>query len=209
MKKIIFLLVMEYVIYAGGTYRRMLNDCNQMYIQYKLQYTLASNSRSTDRLCSQLGIVDRRSFMIEDPQDEIDYLEYQKKTLGLACEQIRRGTLVSYKNDYCIYVMTSNIQPLTKKASEDQKFIAEQYYNKAQAAKVIDPSIQYKNTPQLELNELHIYGINTMSVFKNKKDMILIESSTGRFAIPVQEVRDAKRINFTAELTQKLDALLY
>lgn len=207
MKKMLLLLVIEYVIYAGGgSYGRMLNNCNSMYMQYKLQYRFVSYPGLKNRYCSQLGTVDKQNLMIEDPQDEIDYLEYQKKTLGLACEQVSRGIEVSYKNEYCIYVMTSNIQPLAKKASEDKKFIAEEYQSRAKEAKVIDPSIQYKNNPQLIMDKLQIYGVKNISNFRDKTDTVLIESAIGRFAVPVIELKEAKCINLTLELTQKFNS---
>lgn len=207
MKKVFLLLIAVSSAYAGSY---NYYNCDSLYGSYKNAYNDASGKNSYNRnkediykryCIEQLGKApDKSSYAIAEPEDQVRFLEIQKRTLGVACEQIQKGIEISYKHEYCeILRSLDNVQPTLKIVENEVKQIQR---------KEIDPAIQYKNTPQLELGELHIYGINTLSNFKNKTDTILIESSTGRYAIPAKDLRDAKRINFTSELSQRLDALL-
>jgi len=208
MKKMFLLLI------AVSSMARSYNyySCDDLYSQYKSDYNDASGQysyRKEDaykRYCIEgLGKApDKSSYSINEPEDQIRFLEIQKRTLGVACMQIAKGIQISYKHEYCDILRSFDIEQISKNTS-----IPTANESKTIQRKQIDPAIQYKNTPQLELNELHIYGINVISNFKNKIDTILIESSTGRYAIPVQDLRGAKRINFTPELSQRLDALLH
>ncbi len=73
---------------------------------------------------------------------------------------------------------------------------------------MIEPAVRYKNTPQLKVNELHIYNVTDVKYFRDKKDVVMIESSTGNFALPISEIVNAERINFTPTLSQKIDAIV-
>jgi hypothetical protein len=209
MKKIILLTIAASSIYARSY---DYYSCDDLYSRYKSEYNNASGQyayRKQDaytHYCNEIlgKAPDKSSYSVNEPEDQIKFLEIQKRTLGIACTQIAKGIQVSYKHEYCDILRSFDIAQVSQNTS--MPAVNE---IKPIQRKQIDPAIQYKNTPQLELNELHIYGINVVSNFKNKMDTILIESSTGRYAIPIKDVRDAKRINFTPELSQKLDALLH
>ncbi len=204
MDKLVFLVIMVSTIFGNDSYRKRLDDCNMMYIYYKSEYQIVSNTKSYDP-CLRLGKVDRSSFAIEEPQDEIDFLEFQKKTLGVACEQVRNGIQVSFKNDYCMNLTKqSTVNTIKPSLPPSQQSI-----QRIQQAEPVDPAVKFKNTPQLKLEKLHIYAVKNISHFRGKNDVFMIESEMGNFAVPIEEIKKAEQINFTAELTQKLDALLH
>lgn len=187
-------------------------SCDNLYDSYKRSYNQASGQYSMYKEqayrhnCIEIlgKAPDKSNYLINEPEDQVRYLEIQKRTLGVACKQIEKGIQILYKHEYCDLLRSFDVAQVSQHTSTTTVNEI-----KPVQRKQIDPAIQYKNTPQLELNELHIYGINAVSNFKNKIDTILIEASTGRYAIPVNDLKDAKRINFTPELSQRLDALLY
>jgi len=200
---ILYLFIAISLEAANGFYTEKLNDCNYLYSIYKIKYQYASSA------CLQLGKVDRTSAFIEEAQDEVDFLEFQKKTLGVACEQVQNGIPVSFKNNYCERIMNGSIiQQESKISTQANSDKVQQYDKQSSDVKVVDPAIQYKNSPQLQLNKLHIYGVNNFSYFRDRTDTIMVESSIGNFAIPKIELINSKRINFTSELSQKLDTLV-
>lgn len=204
MKKIIFsLFIVVSLEAANGYYKKLLSDCNQMYSLYKINYAYASVQ------CLKLGQVNRTSLAIEEAQDEVDFLEFQKKTLGVACEQVKNGIPVSFKNDYCERVMNSStIQQESKISTQSNSDKLQQYDKQSNQAKIIDPAIQYKNSPQLQMSKLQIYGVSNLSYFRDRSDIIMVESSIGSFAVPKTEILNAKQINFTPQLSKKIDALI-
>lgn len=210
MKKLILLTLITSSIYASGFSKSMMGDCNYMYTMYKSDYRSVyyyvqhSNITRFDP-CTELGKVKRTSSFIEEAQDEIYFLEYQKKTLGLACEQVKQGIEISYKSEYCKNLTSSSSQQIVY--SEPVKKQTVQYQKQVEI-KQIDPAIKYKNTPQLILSKLRIYNITNITYFREQKEFILIESSIGNYAIPKNEIVNAERINFTSGLSQKLDNLL-
>lgn len=209
MKQILFILIMTSSIYASGYYKRMLYDCDQMYSAYKNDYRLVAYFAERSGMvgfdpCTKLGKVNRSSSLIEEAQDEVDFLEFQRKTLGVACEQIKMGIKISFKSEYCNNGLSTNSQPTITQANNEPK-----KYEESVPVKQIDPAIKYKKSPQLKLSKLHIYDIRNITYFREQKEIILIESSLGNYAIPKNELTNAERINFTPELSQRLDALLY
>mgnify|MGYP006971714644 CR=1 FL=1 len=56
----------------------------------------------------------------------------------------------------------------------------------------------YKNTPQIKLGDLHIYGIKSIEPFKDNKYIIKAVNRT--FALPKDKLNEAEKINFTSEL---------
>lgn len=208
MNKLALLVIMISAIFGNDNYRKKLDDCNMMYIFYKSEYQIVSNAKYYDP-CLKLGKVDRSGFDIEEPQDEIDYLEYQKKTLGLACEQVSKKEQVLFKNDYCLFLRSSQKQQFSQNDSKVNSNNAQQFIQPNIQAKIIDPSIKFKNSPQLKMPTLHVYGVKNISYFRDKAEIVLIESEIGNYAVPAQEVKKAERINFKSELSQSLDALLH
>lgn len=196
---IIFMMSLEA---SEGYYKKTLRNCDLMYSLYKINYSYASSS------CLKLGKVDRASLMIEEAQDEIDFLEFQQKTLGIACEQVKNGIPVSFKNDYCARIMNSStVQQESKISTSSNSDMLQQNDKESNQVNRIDPAIEYKNSPQLQMNKLQIYGVNNLSYFRDRLDIIMVESSTGNFAVPKTEIINAKRINFTPQLSEKIDTL--
>ena len=58
--------------------------------------------------------------------------------------------------------------------------------------------VKFKNTPQIKLGKLHIYGITSIEVFK--KDKWMIKGSNGTFALPKDKFEEAEKINFNSDL---------
>ncbi|WP_321778193.1 hypothetical protein [Sulfurimonas sp.] len=56
----------------------------------------------------------------------------------------------------------------------------------------------FKNKPQLKLDELHILGINSIKLFK--KDKLIIKATNGTFALPRDKFDEAEKINFNEKL---------
>lgn len=209
MKKTLLLLLITSSLYASGYYKKMIYDCDQMYSTYKNDYSLVTYFAQRSSMisfdpCSKLGKVNRSSSLIEEAQDEVDFLEFQKRTLGVACQQVKQGIKVSYKSEYCssLYTVTS-IQADTPTKNEIQKYAA------PIQIKQIDPALKYKKSPQLKLSKLHIYDVRNITHFREQKEIIMVESSLGSYAIPKNELISAEKINFTPELIQQLDILLH
>lgn len=58
----------------------------------------------------------------------------------------------------------------------------------------------FKNKPQLKLDDLHILGVKSIKPFK--KDTYIIKATSGTFALPKEKLEKAKKINFTKELNE-------
>jgi hypothetical protein len=206
MKKSILLVVAVTSIYA-----RSYNyyNCDSLYDSYKREYNNASGKSSYNeetayqRYCFEIlgKAPDKSSYSISEPEDQVRFLEIQKRTLGVACEQIQKGIEISYKHEYCDILRSfdTNVQNTPKLVENEVK---------QTQRKKIDPAKEYKNTPQLKMSELHIYGITNIKYFRDKKDIVMVESLTGNFALPLSVIASAERINFTSALSQKIDTLI-
>lgn len=179
--------------------------CDSLYDDYKKSYSkISSNDYYMYKYyCKELGKqLDRIEF--SSPEEEIraneEYLKYQQLTLGIACEQITKQIPVYYKKNYCELIQSNNVEKVHKPTQVDAP--------KVELKKEVAPSVQYKNTPQLKIKEMHIYDVTEIKYFRDKKDIIMVESSTGNFAIPLTEIESAKRINFTPELSKQIDILI-
>ncbi|MCK9373426.1 MAG: hypothetical protein M0P91_09520 [Sulfuricurvum sp.] len=201
MKKIILATIAVSSLYA----RSYIYDysCDSLYSDYKESYYDISHSNyfRYDTYCKELGKkLDRSIF--SSPEEEAraneEYLKHQQLTLGIACEQIIKKIPVYYKKDYCAIFESKQVAQQAIQATAPN----------LEPKKQIDPAIQYKNTPQLKLSKLHIYGITNIEYFRDKKNIIMVESSTGNFALPLTEIVNAERINFTTELSQKINDVL-
>jgi len=56
----------------------------------------------------------------------------------------------------------------------------------------------FKNKPQIILDDLHIIGIKSIKPFKKNK--YIIKAANGTFALPKDKFNEAKKINFTPKL---------
>ena len=56
----------------------------------------------------------------------------------------------------------------------------------------------FRNKPQIKLDELHILGIQSIKPFKNNK--YIIKAANGTFALPKEKLEKAKKINFNSKL---------
>jgi hypothetical protein len=70
--------------------------------------------------------------------------------------------------------------------------------------KAIQLSEKYKNAPQIISEKFQIYNVTKISNFRNETDKIMIESSSGNFAIPKKLITTASILHFTPELTTQL-----
>jgi hypothetical protein len=203
MKKILLLLVAVSYMYS----KPYIYDysCDSLYDDYKDSYENISsvNFSSYDYYCKKLG-VKRDRIEFSSPEEEAraneEYLRHQQLTLGVACEQVIKKIPVYYKKDYCQLLQSNSAEKVQKTTQLDTP--------KVVPKQVVEPAVRYKNTPQLKVNELHIYNVTDVKYFRNKTDVVMIESSTGSFAIPISEIVNAERINFTPTLSQKIDAIV-
>lgn len=208
MKKTLLLLI------AVSSMARSYDNysCDDLYRRYKSDYNDASGQysyRKQDayrKYCSEvLGKApDKGSYFIEEPEDQVKFLEIQKRTLGVACSQIEQGLQISYKHEYCNILRSFDVEQVSQNTSKPMVNEIKPIQRKQ-----IDPAVQYKKAPQLKLSDLQIYGVTNIRAFRDQKEIIMIESSTGNFALPKSKIMSAERINFTPELSQKIDVLIY
>jgi len=213
MKKLILLSVAVSTIYASKY------NCQYLYTAYKSHYNNLSlynyrnaypNARDLDqrlrdvyqKYCiEQLGQApDKSSYSIQEPEDQIKFLENQKRTLGVACVQIERKLEISYESEYCAILNTFNSYPITENTQKPIQLTPQPIQRKP-----IDPAVEYKKAPQLMLSNLQIYGVTNIKAFRDQKETVMVESATGNYALPKSDLMNAERINFTTELTQKMD----
>lgn len=198
MKTILFLIFFTTTLLnAESHYKQRMKNCDNMYLQYRYSYQYAQHN------CSDLGKIPKLDLSINEAQDEIDFLEYQQKTLGVACEQIKNDMPLLYKSEYCHLLMNNLLFQQKPQETSNQNI-----QSNDKRAIPIDPAIQYKNAPQVKMKKLHIYDVKDMEYFRDKKEIIFIKSSIGNFAVPIEELQNAETINFTQELMQKMSMLL-
>ena len=93
-----------------------------------------------------------------------------------------------------------NIKPIVPQLQENKVMPKEEvkiqhtHYEAPNYAKL------YKNTPQIVLPKQHIYGITQLSHFRDNPNSILVQASSGSFAIPLQDFQSAEYLFFTKEL---------
>ena len=53
-----------------------------------------------------------------------------------------------------------------------------------------------------------MYGIKDIKPFRDQTETLMVESATGNFALPKNDLINAEKINFTPELSVKFQTLL-
>lgn len=74
--------------------------------------------------------------------------------------------------------------------------------------KTLPMSEKYKTAPQLKTTDLHLYNITKIDKFRNSSEQIMVESSSGNFALPKNVFESAEILNFTAELNNQKNKAL-
>lgn len=70
-----------------------------------------------------------------------------------------------------------------------------------------DYSRMYAKTPQIILPKTHIYDVQKLSYFRGDENIILVEASSGNFAIPREEFKSAHYLLLTQELKANLSRM--
>jgi len=64
-------------------------------------------------------------------------------------------------------------------------------------------SQRYKDAPQIVSPQLEAYNISKISPFRDSTDKVMIESSSGNFAIPIAVLKTVSTAHFTPELLEQ------
>ena len=64
-------------------------------------------------------------------------------------------------------------------------------------------SQRYKDAPQIVSPQLEVYNITKISPFRDSTDKVMIESSSGNFAIPIAVLKTVSTAHFTPELLEQ------
>lgn len=67
---------------------------------------------------------------------------------------------------------------------------------------------RYKDTPQIVSSQLEAYNITKISPFRDSTDKVMIESSSGNFAIPIAVLKTVSTAHFTPELLEQWNRLV-
>lgn len=62
---------------------------------------------------------------------------------------------------------------------------------------------RYKDAPQIVSPQLEVYNITKISPFRDSADKMMIESSSGNFAIPIAVLKTVSTAHFTPELLEQ------
>lgn len=93
-------------------------------------------------------------------------------------------------------------------SSDKNMYVDSTYTEQPNRSKQIPLSETYKDSPQLISDQFQIYNITKISPFRNTTDTIMIESSSGTFAIPKDLIKSATKIHLTPEIINQLNQLL-
>lgn len=205
MKYLILTFLIVYSVQADSQFQRKINNCDLMYIDYKYAYLLIVTQNDSSGRCKQideLSIYDK--MLVNEEVDEQLARSIKQKTFGVACAQAQTNEKILYKNEYCNRYIYA--QQVINEESKQSFTVQTAVVDTKRSINNIPLAEQYKNTPQLKLDKLHIYGITNFSKFRDSTQVILVESKIGNYAIPINELVGAKRINFSNELSNLLDA---
>lgn len=158
------------------------------------------------RICNILGKkLDRSEFdsAEEEAHANAEYLKHKKRTYGVACAQIQKNIPVYYKKEYCDIVQSIDNQ----ESGQSRVRVSTPAPQPIQRAP-IDPAVQYKKAPQFKIGALKMYGIKDIKPFRDQTETLMVESATGNFALPKNDLINAEKINFTPELSVKFQTLL-
>lgn len=67
---------------------------------------------------------------------------------------------------------------------------------------------RYKDAPQIVSSQLEAYNITKISPFRDSTDKVMIESSSGNFAIPIAVLKTVSTSHFTPELLEQWNRLV-
>lgn len=101
-----------------------------------------------------------------------------------------------------------NAKLLRESRNCESKRANDEYYSKQRLNTNNEPIIirkklnpkDFKNTAQLKLDKLHIFGITSIEKFKENK--LIIKGANGIFALPEDKFNTAEKINFNSELNK-------
>ncbi len=205
MKIFILALLVSTTLYSDY-YKNILLSCDRMFVDYKTEYSLL---RFGIDKCNNLGRYDLLNSNIKEPEDIRYFLEYQKNTLGIACKQVKQKQRVYFKSEYCGYyeLYMLNLVNEVQRGQSRQNAKQEQDSSVYKPKKKPNYSQIYKSSPQIKTSKVHIFDIKNITPFRDKKDIVLIEASSGNYALPIDEVGKSEKINFTLELSGQLDLL--
>lgn len=194
--------------FSSEHYRKVLLDCNYMYGTYKNDYESSSYKRIGRFDCSDWAYstvnLTSSNYYIESNNDIESAKIFADKTAKVACEHSSHDLPLLFKDDYCKQYVFRQIP-----SNDNNKLLLKDSSNLQTSSFVESPnlSIKYKNSPQLITDKLHLYNVTNISFFRDKKDVLFIESSSGNYAIPLSVVLESKKINFTNFLTSKIPSL--
>jgi len=206
MKKMVLLAMVVSSVSAG--YYNYDYSCDALYRDYKSKYSYVSSYGNSYYIeyCQRLGQkLDRREFSSaeEEAQANAEYSKHQKRTLGVICAQVPQNIPVYYKKEYCDVVKSIDDQEAGYTAQKTPQPIPQPVQRAP-----IDPAVRYKKAPQLKIGALTIYGIKEIKPFRDQKETLIVESATGTFALPKNDLINAEKMNFTPELSVKFQTLL-
>ncbi len=210
MKKMVLLAMVVSSVYARYDYDY---SCDALYSDYKGAYSNVNASSlhygysyGYRTYCKTLGEkLDRSNFSSaeEEAHANAEYLKHKKRTYGVACAQIQKNIPVYYKKEYCDIVQSIDDQ----ESGQSRVRVSTPTPQPVQRAP-IDPAVQYKKAPQLKIGALKMYGVKDIKPFRDQTETLMVESATGNFALPKNDLINAEKINFTPELSVKFQTLL-
>ena len=218
MKLFMLFFVFLSFVHAKGFYGEKLKSCDSMYSEYRDDYIRINqdhykNYSMSDKNhpCSKINELNTyEKALIYEKIDEKQALEVKSKTLGVACYQKKWGIEMLYQTGYCNRYVYTDPSKTEQFQIDEPKYAKNTPQMPAQQTIVPKQDLAkiHKNSPQLVLENLHIYDVQKMSFFRKQNDVVMIESSTGNYAIPKHELVAAKRINFTSQLEENINSLL-
>lgn len=208
MRLLISFFLLFSFLFSSDFYRKVVLDCDYMYSIYKHDYHSSSYKRIGRFDCSDWAYsnVDLTSsnYYIESNNDIESAKIFADKTAKVACEHSSHDLPLFFKDEYCKQYVFKQIPSL-----DNNKLSFKDSSNFQTSSFVPSPDLskKYKNSPQLVTDKLHLYNVTNISFFRDKKDVLFIESSSGNYAIPLSVVLESKKINFTNFLTSKIPSL--
>jgi len=188
MLKISFFILIYTTLFAMdaneyGQFRNMIDDIDE--IKQNIEH---DNNYMQNNNCKK-----RKSYLKKGQENtaEIDnFLQYQVD---------RRNAEIEYKN--CLRNNRNSI------SNNNEKVLQQPYTqsdNEIHTFEKTDFSKGNKKSPQIIVDNLHLYNIKKITKFRNTKDKLMIECANGSFMFPKQILKNAKIINFTEKLNDML-----
>jgi len=188
MIKISFFILIFTTVFAMdaneyGQFRNMIDDIDEIKQNIKFDNNYIQNNK-----CNK-----RKSYLKKGQENttEIDnFLQYQVD---------KRNAEIEYQN--CI-------RNNKNKRHYNNEEISRQSYtnddNEINTFEKTDFSKGNKNSPQIIVDDLHLYNVTKITKFRHTKDKVMIKCANGTFMLPKQILKNAKIINFTENLNDML-----